>query len=807
MRYCLGEIASLTGGVLVGADNIVCDIIFDSRAVFKDNKVLFVALRGSIFDGHNFSAAAAKRGVISFMVEHLEESDMIEGCSYVVVKSTRKALQQLANYHRSQLSYPVVAITGSRGKTSVKEWAYHLFSSAKVYRSPRSYNSQLGVPLSVLMMPTHCDMAIIEAGVSKPNEMSALRSIIEPDVVVFTNLGLAHSSNFTDKEEHLLEKLILARSAKRVIYNEQYSFSIAKHTTASQRFMWGWGEECDLRIVSIEGDTLTFTYLNNSYSLTLPDGSAASVENIMSAVSLAAVMTLPLEEITQKTKDLQPLSLRLEMLNGTRGSKIVFDSRNDDLNTLAIALNHLNSVAPKQRRCVILSDLDPAVRGTKSNIYKDIATLLNNSSVEHLITVGEDSALYMKQYFTGELSSYLTTEEMTSAFCPSVIASCAVLVKGAPLYCFSKVLRVVEEKQHTTVMEVNTDALIHNYKYYKSLLKPTTKLVAMVKAMSYGSGMYEVAQALQLHGVDYLAVAYIDEGVALRKRGIHTPIIILNSNPNDYDEVIKYHLEPEIYSMYSLIRFVSSCQRAKQQHYPIHIKLDTGMHRMGFEPEVVGELKAYLNANSEVNVASCFSHFSSCDDATLDSTSQEQIDRFSAMSALIANENTLKHLCNSVGTIRFPEAHFDMVRVGLGLYGISSICQDKLQNVNALYTHILQIKHIKKGEYVGYNMKSVASRDMTIATLSIGYADGFSRQLGCGTWSVTVNGHKAPTFGNISMDTSAIDITGIEASEGDRVAIFQNDKEINLMAQLLGTIPYEVLTSISSRIKRVYITE
>lgn len=800
MNYSLSEVADIVGGRLVGVDHYFGGVAFDSRSVFDYEESLFVAISGAIFDGHDFVEPLIAKGVRSFLVERVM-NPIPFGVGCVVVENSLDALQKLAAFHRQKLNYPVVAITGSNGKSIVKEWIYQLFSEKTIFRSPKSYNSQLGVPLSLLMTGGEEDFAVIEAGISKVGEMEKLRKMIDPDVLIFTNIGEAHGENFSSIEEKLAEKLLLAKNCKTVICHEKFSDKIKEKS-----FVWGFGEDVDLRVTESSGNHLAFHYKNREYRVTLPMSDDASRENIMHVLSLAAVMGCDLSLMCQRAQTITPVAMRLEMISGVGGAKVINDSYNSDYNSLTVALTYLQSVALEGSKAVIISDILQSGR-EGSTLYSDVAKLLNSSGVEYVVAIGEKICVGIRPYYHGALECYTTTEEFLREFNPEKFYNKTILIKGSRPFGFERISVRLEDKQHSTVMEVSIDALLHNFRYFKSKLAPSTKMVAMVKAMSYGSGSYEIALTLQNNGIDYLAVAYIDEGVTLRQKGIYLPIITLNSNPRDYEQMINNRLEPEIYSLYSLKLFIDCCKRRSIENYPIHVKLDTGMHRMGFEEDKIDQLVQFLETSKEVRVASVFSHFSSSDTPLLDAESHRQIALFKKMSDRIAQPGTLRHLCNSAGIDRFPEAHFDMVRLGLGLYGISSISQEKLENVSTLHTRILQIKEIRKGEYVGYNMRGVAERDMRVATLSIGYADGLDRRLSCGRWSMTIGNVRVPIVGNISMDTCSVEITGVEAKEGDRVTVFHSVEQINEMAEILGTIPYEILTSISTRIKRVYLRD
>lgn len=807
MRYDLITLAQIVEGTFCGSNNMVTDVAFDSRSVFNYQSSLFVSIKGNLFDGAFFISSLQEKGVKSFLVSESYNTDNSdETIGFVKVASPLAALQKLAAYHRRKYSSTMVAVAGSNGKSIVKEWISQLLTDCSIFRSPKSYNSQLGVALSLLMLPEKVDMAVIEAGISCPDEMMRLEEMIKPDIVIFTNIGDAHGENFASRADKLKEKLSIAKDCSTIIYNEELASQVNTLIPEVKGFVWGYAEGNNLQILDSEPNIIRFIYDGVEYTAQIPFKDKASRENIIHIFALAAVCGYSLSDITKNTMSLSPVAMRLELINGVGGSKIINDCYNSDFNSLGVALSYLSTISAGGEKVVILSDILQSGLSDKG-LYNDVATLINNSEIDRIITIGTTIGEGVAAKINCRHSNYPSTEEFLLSIDTLEFATANILIKGARSFGLERITHRLEEKQHLTVMEVNTNAIIHNYKYFRSLLSAKTKMVAMVKALSYGCGSYEVALTLQNNGIDYLAVAYIDEGVTLRNKGITVPIIILNSNPSDYSDIIKNRLEPEIYSLYSLKLFTESCRHEGVSHYPIHIKLDTGMHRMGFESSNIEELRDLLDSSSEVLVASIFSHFSSSDTPELDYETESQIAKFDKMSMALSQKGAIRHICNSAGIIRYPNAHFDMVRLGLGLYGMSAFCEDSLMSVNSLHTRILQIRGVNKGDYVGYNMRGTAQRDMKIATLAIGYADGLNRKLSCGVWAVTINGVKAPIVGNISMDTCAVDVTGVDCNEGDMATIFANNKEVNEIAEILGTIPYEVLTSVSSRIKRIYYKE
>ncbi len=811
MRYLASEIAEIVGGDLYGSNNTISEVIFDSRSVFNPTGAIFIALSGALSNGHNYIPQLISQGVSSFLVTKsyiaskgvANTSDKI---SYIAVEEPLTALQLLASHYRSQLNSLVVAVTGSNGKSIVKEWIHQLITDFPLFRSPKSYNSQLGVALSLLLIPEKVDVAVIEAGISQPNEMGKLEKMIKPSITIITNIGEAHGENFTSVESKLNEKLILTKGCSKIVVNSQTAKMIDNSICRERLFIWGSEGDVDIKIHSTDRGAIEFSYLGCNYLAITPFNDSASYENIMSVISLGALLNIDIETLCRRTELLSPVPMRLEIIDGVDNSVIINDCYNSDYNSLSVALSHLNNLSIDGKRVVILSDIVGSARN-EEELYSDVAQLLNNSKVNELIAIGSKIGTGLNQRFNGVLRMYSTTEEYLQSIHTEDLSNKTVLVKGCRNFGFERITERLQARQHTSVIEVNIDSLIQNYRLFRSYLKPTTKMVAMVKAMAYGNGYYEVALALQNSGVDYLAVAYIDEGIELRERGITTPIIILNSNPYDYPKIFEYNLEPEIYNFYSLEQFSREGARLGVKHYPIHIKLDTGMHRMGFMPNEIEELKSLLKNNTTLKVSSIFSHLSSSDDPMLDNESERQIEEFIKGYTTLDFPDAIKHICNSCGVIRFPHAHFDMVRVGLGLYGITSLADISLKDVTSLHSTILQIKRISKGDYVGYNIGEVATKDSVIAILSIGYADGLNRKLGRGRWSVKLKGKRYKIIGNISMDTCAVDITGADAKEGDRVTIISGSQDFQLISEIIDTIPYEILTAISTRIKRVYVRE
>lgn len=783
MQFTLSQIAQLCSGRLYGADLTVGSVITDSRTISIAQDSVFVAMQGVNHDAHNYIGDMVERGVKAFITER--EVEIAEGCSVVVVANALAALQTMAAYRRSQFKGEVVGITGSNGKTMVKEWiAASVPSSAALYRSPRSYNSQLGVALSLLMMPDDAKIAVIEAGISERGEMQTLERMIAPDTVIFTSLGDAHQANFESVEQKIAEKLTLANGAKRIIYNS----------------------ECQLLAEAVErrfGDR----ELIDAYQVAAEKcQDKISQSNIALVASFCKLYGFALPDV----EALQPVAMRLEVKTGIKGALIVDDSYSCDIDSLTIALDYLSAVANARRRVVVLSDILQSGLAD-SELYTLVAEKIAQSGVDMFVGVGEHISAY-SDCFTVPHTMFATTEELLDNIDKLDVTDSAVLIKGNRNSRTERISHRLELKSHTTVLEVNLRAMERNINYFRAQLSPNTKLVAMVKASSYGAGDTEVAQMLCKQGIDYLAVAFADEGAELRKGGVTMPIVVLNADDQSFDTMVAYHLEPEIYSLRSLDAFVAAAQG--ESGYPIHLKFDTGMHRLGFGAEDISQLLERLDRYSDtVRVVSLFTHLCVADDPAQDDFTQSQIELFDSFTRSVADHLTypvLRHAAASAAILRFKDAHFDMCRLGLGMYGYGYEHNDNLEPVSTLRTRIVQIRTLQAGESVGYGRAGVLNRTSRIATIPIGYADGLDRHLGCGRWSMLVAGKAAPTVGRICMDSCMIDITDIaDVCEGDEVTIFSpvagNSAED--MAALLDTIPYEVLTSVSKRVKRIYIYE
>ena len=789
MRYKLSQIAAVVGGKFSGRDLDVESVVTDSRSLSCELgcRPLFVAMAGANHDSHDFIGQMYARGVRAFLTERA--CDLPEDCGCVVADHAITALQSLAAYHRAHFKGTVVGITGSNGKTVIKEWiAEELPAGMKCYRSPKSYNSQLGVPLSVLMIEGDEQLALIEAGISQPGEMARLERIIRPDVVVFTSIGDAHQEHFLNLEQKCDEKMILARSARTIIYHSYYQ---PLGRMIAQRF--AGRRLLDAAAMPEPSETL----IGNDASRR----NAQLIEAFCEAMGYAALAFSGAPKV----------AMRLEVKDGINDSVLINDAYNLDLNSLALALDYLHNVALARRRTLVLSDI--AQSGLLDDeLYSRVAGMVSRARIDTLVGIGPKLKRYAA-LFGCDKAFYASTDECIARIGREAVAGRAVLLKGAREYRFEKLAHALSRKSHTTVLEVDLDAMIHNLNYFRSKLEPSTRLVAMVKAASYGAGDFEVAQMLQHQGVAYLAVAFADEGVLLRERGITMPVVVLNADADSFDLMIANRLEPEIYSFRSLDDFVQAVNHAGETRYPIHIKLDTGMHRLGFMEGEIDRLCETLQGLSAVKVASVFSHLNCADMPEEDAYTRAQIARYDRMSAAVAASlpyAVIRHTANSAAIERFPEAQFDMCRLGLGLYGFGWQHNPALRPVSALKTRIVQIKHLEAGDAVGYGRAGRLTRPTVTATVPIGYADGLDRHLGCGRWSMLVAGQPAPIVGRVCMDSCMIDITDIPGvAEGDEAVVFSAvaGNDLETMAGVLGTIPYEIMTSVSGRVKRIYLKE
>ena len=795
-------------------------MLTDSRSLCFAEETLFFALKTKRNDGHKYIPELYGRGVRNFVVSDLPlDMDNYTDANFLQTSHPLKALQKLAEKHRAKFDVPVIGITGSNGKTVVKEWIYQLLNSEHIItRSPRSYNSQIGVPLSVWQMNEKTEVGLFEAGISEMGEMESLQSIIRPTIGVLTNIGGAHQENFYSLQDKCLEKLSLFKDCDVIIYdgdNELISNCVSKSLLSAREIAWSKTDnEHPLFIEWIKKNetstSIRYRYLGMPNEYTIPFIDDASIENSLHSLAVALYMMLPAEKITERMAQLEPVAMRLEVKEGKNGCVLINDSYNSDLASLDIALDFMarRSEDKVRKRTLILSDLLETGQSGKL-LYRQVAELVHSRGVNCIIGVGEGISDASFR-FEIEKHFFRTTEELLASDLLAELKNEVILIKGSRSFHFDDITERLELKVHETILEINLDSLVANLNHYRSKLKPETKMVCMVKASAYGAGSYEIAKTLQDHRVDYLAVAVADEGSELRKAGITGSIIIMNPELSSFKTMFDYKLEPEVYNFHLLNELIKAAEKEGVNHFPIHVKLDTGMHRLGFGPTEVPELIRRLKRQTAVIPRSVFSHLVGSDSTQFDAFTRRQIETFEHVSQDIQDafsHKILRHVCNTAGISRYPGAQFDMVRLGIGLYGVDPFTNKMLHNVSTLKTTILQIRDVPQEDSVGYSRKGRLERDSRIAAIPIGYADGLNRHLGNGNAFCLVNGQKAPYVGNICMDVCMIDVTDIDCKEGDKVIIFGNELPVTMLANVLDTIPYEILTSVSNRVKRVYYQE
>lgn len=821
MKYTIEEIAVLCDGTLVkgaaGAGNVEY-LVTDSRRISFPATSLFIALQTPLRDGHQFIADVYQRGVRYFLVKHLPDKKLFPDADFIVAEDTLKAFQQLAARHRQQFTIPVIGITGSNGKTIVKEWLYQLLQGDyNIVRSPRSYNSQIGVPLSVWQMNSQHTLGIFEAGISQPGEMEALASVIAPGIGLLTNIGEAHSEGFSSLEEKLQQKLLLFKGSEILFCNtDDERVASAVLNTGISLFTIGHAAGSTLQITdSIKQGNSTeiiAVYHNSKRNIEIPFTDSASVQNAIECWAVMLYLGVADDEIVRRMKNLQPVDMRLQMVQASNGCAVINDSYSFDITSFSIAIEFLQQQYQYQQKTVIISDL-PAF--TPEETYSVVAQILNEKQVNRVITIGAkwQSLSRLLGSLPARVEQYATTEVFLQQVSVSHFRNEAILLKGARVFAFEHIAAMLSQQVHSTKMEINLTALAHNLKQYQQRLQPGTRLMAMVKAFGYGSGSAEVANVLQFHKVDYLAVAYADEGVDLRKAGISLPVMVMNVDEAAFEAIVEYNLEPELFSFPILKAFLRFLQLQGLQQYPVHIKLDTGMHRLGFEEKDIPELIEALIHQDLVKVQSVFSHLTSSEDPKDDDFTRLQAQRLNRCCDLLRNAlgyPFIKHLSNSAGIFRWPELQYDMVRLGIGLYGVDSANEHQLslQTVGTLTTTIAQLRRLQPGETVSYNRRGVIKRNSLIATLRIGYADGVDRKLGYGNGKVWIRGQLAPIIGTVCMDMMMVDVTDIPGvTEKDTVEIFGSHLPVQQVAAWRQTIAYEVLTAVGQRIKRVYIEE
>ncbi len=797
-------------------------LLTDSRSLTYPESSLFFALRTRNNDGHRYLQGLYNKGVRNFVVEYVPMlMQTISDANFLIVPDVTAALQSIARHHRKQFSAPVVGITGSRGKTTVKEWLYQLLQDDfNIVRSPRSYNSQIGVPLSIWEMDKDTQLAIFEAGISQIDEMTTLQSMIRPNLGIITNLGDEHHEGFESRRRKCEEKVTLFRDCDCIIYNGDDAMIcdvIASSCTTVKEIAWSTKDsDRPLFISSIEhshgGTCIKYSYLQTDGEFFIPFASAGDIENAIHCLAVMLYLGRVGDVILERMAALTHVGTRLNVIEGVNNCSIIHDAYTSDLHSLSPALDFMERRATaSQSLTVILSDVMHETMDA-STLYKSVAHLLKHKNIGRFIGIGEEISAHSR-FFDVNAAFYPSTTEFVASVSAGDFDNELILVKGASRFNFERIVDALEAKQHETVLEVNLDAVVHNFNLYRSYVKPETGIVCMVKASGYGAGSYELAKTLQSQGAAYLAVAVLDEGVDLRKAGITMPIMVLNPRVVNYKALFSYNLEPEIYSFDILHEIIREAEKYGITDYPVHIKLDTGMHRLGFLEKDISELVSILMSQNAISPRSVFSHLATADCPDMDDYTLSQFDYFDRCCDALQegfNHHILRHILNSTGITRFPEHQCDMVRLGICLYGIPTMedgSQDNLRPVSSMHTVIISIKEWEAGTTIGYSRRGVLRRDSRIATIPVGYADGIDRRLGNGNACVFINGHRCPTIGNICMDVCMIDVTDAPCSVGDSVEIFGDNIPVVELADKLGTIPYEILTSISSRVKRVYYRE
>lgn len=821
MEYSINEVSRIIDAKAEEiTETSISILLIDSRRLTLPEQSLFFALKTKTNDGHKYIGELYRLKVRNFVVsERLPEFELMKDANFLVVKDTLRALQKLSAFHRKRFDIPVIGITGSNGKTIVKEFLYQLLhKDFNIVRSPRSYNSQIGVPLSVWQMNEKHTLGIFEAGISQTDEMERLQPIISPTIGIITNIGEAHQENFLSTTQKCMEKLALFNDVEAIIYDGDNGFianCIEAACLSHKAIVWSRTDsEAPLFVESIEKreteTVINCTMLGLSKRFVIPFTDDASVENVMHCLALILYLKPTSINDESKTDLLEPVDMRLDVKQGVNNCLLINDTYNSDINSLDIALDFQASrrVNKNLKSTLVLSDILQSGTLPKS-LYKKVADMVRRKKVDRIIGIGRDIKEY-ESAFDIQKEFFLTTDDFIKSPSFKAFKDELILIKGSRRFHFERISELLEKKVHETILEVNLDAVVHNFNHYRSQLKPETKIVCMVKAFGYGAGSYELAKTLQEYRCDYLAVAVADEGADLRKEGISIPIIVMNPEFSSFNVLFENLLEPEIYSFRLLDAMIKETERRGITSFPIHIKIDTGMHRLGFQPEDIPEICNRIKDQSGVVVRTVFSHLAGSDEARFDDFTKQQFLKFEKAAAELEDglqQKVIKHILNSAGIERFPEHQLDMVRLGIGLYGVSASGQKGLKNVSTLRTIILQIQQVPAGDSVGYGRMSFVNRDSRIAIIPIGYADGLNRHFSNGGGEVVINGRRCPIIGNICMDACMIDITDIEAKEGDSVIIFGEELPVSELSGKLKTISYEILTSVSPRVKRVYFRE
>tara|TARA_Y100000385_G_scaffold145562_1_gene151180 strand:+ start:24054 stop:26459 length:2406 start_codon:yes stop_codon:yes gene_type:complete len=800
--YSLEKIAEILGGKVFGDGSLEIKHIYtDTRKIQEKKNALFFAITSDKDDGHNYISQACNIGIKVFVVT---KKPAIE-CSYILVKNSLQALHQLTKKHRENFQIPIIGITGSNGKTIIKEWVSHLLKESYVIcKSPKSYNSQIGVPLSIWQLNDAHSIGIFEAGISKYDEMSHIANIIQPEIGIFTYLGDAHGNNFKSRRDKLLEKLKLFKNSKIVICSNTQKDVVNEIRRASIKlFTWGFEPSSNVLINHINDDLYHVQYQDEKVQLSLPFSDKASIHNTFTSIATALYIGENLKSIGKKIKALPNIDMRLQHVKGVYNSQLILDYYNADYQSITMAIDFLNQQKIEGQKCsIILSDiLESYFKGKK--LYKKINALLSNNKVHELIGIGENIEKH-KEHFSIKSKFYSSTEMFLEKHPMHLLKNQMVLIKGARKFKFEKITEHLKLKTHQTALHVNLSRLQHNVNIIKNKIGPETKIMTMVKALAYGSGGYQIAKLLEYNNVDFLGVAYTDEATRLKRAGISTPIIVLSPDLTDLTPYTETNIQPVIYN-------ISSLQKVKNLNISIHIEFDTGMHRLGFERKDLDKVVATLSNKSNINVVSIFSHLAGADNQSLDYLTKKQIEEFEKISLEFEKKsklNPIRHLSNSAGIFRFPKAKMDMVRSGLSLYGISPVeNQSKLLPVNCFKSYITQIRHIPAGEGIGYGHLDKVNYDRKIAVVAVGYADGYSRSFSCGKGSMLINGQFARVVGNVCMDMTMCDVTAISCKEKEEVIIFGDHPTVEDLSKQIDTIPYEILTNISERVSRIFFQE
>lgn len=816
----ISDIVKLSGAEWAQKKNdaTISQIITDSRTVFSPQSSLFIAVKGERHDGHSFIEDLYARGIRHFLISDKKlDTKKYGDANFLLTQNTLSALQKWAAAHRKQFHFPVIAITGSNGKTIVKEWLFQLLKDDfNIVRSPKSYNSQLGVPLSVLQMNETHSLGIFEAGISFSGEMEKLENILQPEIGIFTTLTNAHSENFESNEIKAREKAILFKNSETIVYNAKNDVveKAVKDLPVKNKISVGHQRLSSLLIGEVIPDTsgtkVNLKWKSNDFTIHIPFFDRASVEDALLCAAVLLHLHFEINVIKNRLTHLNAVEMRLELINGINNCTIISDVYNSDISSLGISLDLLNQQKQSSKKTLILSDILQE-KMSPEELYSRVALMLKEKNISRFIGIGPVISEYA-ELFSGKSEFYSTTADFLNSIRESDFQNESILIKGARKFELEKITEFLQLKVHETVLEINLNAVAHNLNHYRSLLYPDTKIMAMVKAFSYGSGSFEIANILEYNRADYLAVAYADEGADLRRNGITVPIMVMNPEKNGFNLLIDQQLEPEIYSMKILNEFVSFLKLKGIKNYPVHIKVDTGMHRLGFLQDEWNDLAGQIKNTDEIKIISVFSHLAASEDKNFDSFTNEQATLLQKAKEIIhtaTGYDFLVHILNSSGISRFPKYHFDMVRLGIGLYGIGVDEKEnkKLQFTMRMRTVVSQIKTIPNGETIGYGRKGKTDKDMQIAILPIGYADGFARSLGNGNGKVKINDQWFSTIGNVCMDMIMLDITGANVKEGELAIIFDDQQSLKEMADAMETISYEVLTSVSPRVKRVYFKE